>query len=326
MPIRRKRESRVQRRYARGSTKKGFILRRPAHLGKILGGIGAAAAVILLALVWGSYLKVKSDAYREAQERGEWTLEEEEIPAYPVPVPAVRSVSIKPEGNVGDILIAGSHGGVMMNLTPGDAPLPYTSAVAQRAGLAVAADAVSLTKDVARVQKRGLYVTCVFTVTCFSEENIPLRNYVRGLELALLREYAEAGMNDLLLMGLPNGTEAADQLTRDFLRDLKILLGDLPVPPAVGVMLPPGAFASVSGEEFEPPYVGNMTPARILGACDYLVADLRGIPVESLSDTLSDIRYVYVRYSLRLMVDKNTPAAAKEAISHGFGRVFEGSF
>ena len=69
-----------------------------------------------------------------------------------------------------------------------------------------------------------------------------------------------------------------------------------------------------------------MTPARILGACDYLVADLRGIPVESLSDTLSDIRYVYVRYSLRLMVDKNTPAAAKEAISHGFGRVFEGSF
>ena len=189
MAIRKKHQSRDQRRYTRSSTKRGFVLRKPAHPGRIVAIALAAVATVALALVWGSYLKKQSDAYREALEMGEWTVDPTIAVPHPVPVPELRAMEIYPEGNVGDILIAGNHGGVILPLGRADAPLPYRSDVASEAGLPSAAEAVSLPDDVARVAKRGLNVTCVYTVTCFEETDPALRAYRRGLELALLRDY-----------------------------------------------------------------------------------------------------------------------------------------
>ncbi len=317
MAIRKKRESRVQRRYTRSSTKKGNILRRPAHLGKILCGVAVALAVVALALVWGSYLKAESDAYREATERGEWTLDAEIAPPHPTSVPNSHALAIKPEGNVGDILITGSHDGVIMTLSVGDGTLPYTSGIGSSAGLTVAPEAVPLSQDVARVKNRGLRVTCAFAVTCLSAEDSATRTYLRGLELALLREYAAAGMDDLILLGLPAGSDEADRLTMEFLNELRALLSDLPAPPAIGVALPPVCFRA------HEVYAGNVSPARMLSACDYIAMDLRAMTAEEVSALLPEINYAYVRYSLRLLTDKNTPAIAEDAISHGFTRVFE---
>ncbi len=322
-----KREARVERRYARSATKKGWVLRKPAHLGRILGALAACILVAALALVWGSHLKAEADARAAAAERGEWTLDAETTTPIPVEVPDIRAVSIRPQGNVGDILIAGNHGGVILPLGSARGTMSYLSSVASAAGLSVSAEAVSLPEDVARVQKRDLNVTAAFTVTCFAETDPALRAYRRGMELALLREYAAAGMDDMLLFGLPAGDKASDELAVAFLAELKTLLGDLESPPALGVALAPACFAAADGAETEtgtpPPYAGSLTPARILGACDYIAMDLRDCTEEEVAATLPRISYVYVRYSLRLLLNRQAPAAVTDALSHGFERIFE---
>ena len=348
MAIRRKRESRDQRRFTRRSTHRGFVLRPPAHLGRILGGLLAFVAVVTLALVWGSYLKTESDAYRAAQELGEWTVEADVAQPLPVTVPDLRALSIKPMGNVGDIIIHKSHDGVVMTLRGDDGILCYQSALGAQAGLSTAPDAPTLAEDVERVTKRGLRVICAFTLTCFEAEDPAVRTYLRGLELALLREYAAAGMHQLLLFGLPAGSVAADGETVKFLRDLRELLSDLPAPPVVGVALPLGCFTtedhdiplpSVTDTTAEsdttalppvkppdgkaPHYVGDLTPARLLSACDFLAVDLRALNEEEMGAVLPHLPYAYTRYSLCLVVNKNTPAIAEDALSHGFTRILE---
>ena len=338
MALRKKRESREQRQFVRRSTKKRMVLRRPAHLGKVVAALLIAIAIIALALVWGSHLKAESDAYHEALEMGAWTLDPEIAVPHPVPVPDVRAVAIKPEGNVGDILIRASHEAVIMTLNTADGTLLYQSPLGDAAGRPTAPEAVSLAQDVERVQNRGLRVTCAFTVTCYRATDTATYTYLRGLDLALLREYAEAGMDDLLLFGLPSGDDMQDALTVEFLTDLRKLLSDLPTPPAIGVALPPEAYATdetyipsdPEGDEAvgipagtSPLYAGNITPARVLNVCDYLAMDLRDRTADEVSAILPHIRYTYVRYSLRLLVDQRTPAIAENAESHGFERIFE---
>lgn len=335
MPIRRKRQSREQRRYTRSSTKTGIILRRPAHLGAILATVAAAVAVICLALVWGTYLKAKSDAYRESVENGQWTLNEEMAPHHPVSVPDIRAVSMAREG-IG-LFVDDKYGGVLLRLQEGDA-LIYPSAVAETAGLTVLDPDASLKQEIARLDAQSLNVTCTFRVTCFDAADTPTRTYVRGLELGILRELAEAGMDDILLLGLPAGTDAQDARASDFLQELKALLSELPNPPAVGVALPPSAFATDDTYEAEnrredealgipagtsPLYAGNVTPARLLRACDYLAMDLRGMSAEEVNTILPHIRYAYVRHALRLLMDQDRQDAVNAALDHGFDRLFE---
>lgn len=339
MSIKRKHESRDQRRYTRSSTKKGWIPHRPAHPGRIVAVCLGIVAVIALALIWGAYLKAESDAYRAGIERGEWTLNEQIAIPHPVSVPDIRSISIKPEGNVGDILIAGDHKGVIMTLNDGDGGLLYDSTVGWQAGLRIREDAVSLAHDVERVQKRDLHVTCAFTVTCFSTVDPVTHTYLRGLELALLREFAQAGMDDILLFGLPAGNDQKDQLAIGFLQDLRSLLADLSIPPAIGVALPLDHFATDDSYEpiadlsedaeagipegTAPLYAGNITPSRILQNCDYLAMDLRDKHMDTVAAILPHVRYTYVRHALRLLVDMNDAETVQILQSHGFERIFE---
>ena len=338
MPFRKRHESREQHRLIRSSTKQRTVLRPPAHLGRIIAITVAVIAVILLALGCGVYLKARSDAHRQAVEEGNWMLDEGVPPYRPISVPSIRAVAIRPEGNVGDILIGGLHGGVILPLQDGDGTLLYESDVAASAHLTMSASPVDLSDDVARIAKRGLNVTCVYQVTCFDTTNSAERTYRRGLDLALLREYAEGGMHDLLILGLPAGNDSADRLTVAFLQDLYALLSELPKRPAIGVALPASAFASDDTVTPTDPkadelaglpegttqiYGGNITPARILNQCDYLAMDLRGETSEGVASVLPHIRYAYVRYSLRLLLSQEAPDAVEDALSHGFERLFE---
>lgn len=324
MPIRHNREARQRRRISRSAMKRGVVLRRPAHLGWILAAALLILVVISAALLIGSHLKAASEAHRLEQEQGHWTVEEETSLSVPGAVPDIRAISILPEGNVGDILIAGDHGGIILPLQDGAGTLLYASDVAKAAGLAISTAPVDLAADVARVQKRGLNVTCVVTLTFSRETDPALRAYRRGLELSLLFEYAEAGMDDLLLLGLPHGTDGDDRLSMDFLRDLRNLLGSLESPPAIGVALPPEVFAQEeTSADSDPIYAGSLTPSRIRTACDYLALDLRDRSAEQVAAILPHIRYAYTRHTLRILVNKADKAAVEDILSHGFTRVFE---
>jgi hypothetical protein len=171
------RKPKGSRRIHRFTTKQGQVSRRPAHLGRVIVPVLAAVLSVAAALVLGTHLKAKSDAHREQVQRGEWILEDTVTPLSPVSVPDIRAISIKPEGNVGDILIAGDHGGIILPLQDSEGALHYASEVASAAHMTVTASPVSLAADVARVQKRGLNVTCFLTLTWTQEPTPALRAY-----------------------------------------------------------------------------------------------------------------------------------------------------
>ncbi len=316
---------RPPRRFRRHSTKKRSVFRPPAHPGRLAAIVLAAVAVIVLALVWGNALKRQSDAYRADKEAGRWTLSPETPPARPSTAAEVHLLEIKPEGNVGDIFSYKTHDGVLLPLRDADGSLYYLSEVASEAGISVPADAIALEKDVARVSKRPLHVSGIFHVTCFDAPDTATQTYRRGLELALLCEYAASGINDILLVGLPAGSETDDRRTVAFLEELNTLLASLSDRPAIGVALPLSALENDSDEpDVESDILaGELSPGRIGRVSDYLALDLRDVSAEAMDTLLPRLGYAYQRHSLRMMVDRAAPAVAEDLRSHGFDRVFE---
>ena len=325
MPLRKRKEPPNSQRYARGSTKKRTRSKRFIRPWQILVPTLSGLLAIALALALGNYLQAKSDEYRE-QGDGDWLTPDETVESLPVPVPDIRAVRISPEGNVGDILIAGQHGGVILPLCDSAGIPLYASKVATAAGMAVSPSAPSLTEDIDRISRRELNVTVVYTVTCFSATDTAVATYRRGLDLALLRECAEARPHDILLLGLPSGNNTADQHTMEFLAELNTLLSDLPGAPAVGVALPPSSFTSSAGTDEDPDaplYAGTLSPARLLMHCDYVAMDLRAMSTVGISTLLPDIRYAYTRYNLRLLLNVSDREALSLTLKQGYERIFE---
>lgn len=316
------------RRYAARSTRRRFRFRPPAHPGRILAIFLAAVAVIALALLWGSHLKRRSDAYRADKEAGAWTLAETVSPIRPVEVPAYRAASILPGHNTGDIVLGGKHKGILLPLVAPDGTLRVGLSLAEMAGLSTEADAPTATNEVARISRRELYVIGLFPVTFHLESDPSLSTYRRGLEMALLIELASVGFDELLLVGLPCGDEAADRVSVTFIEELKASLASLPDAPAVGVVLPLSAFKGDDTDETDtngeylPLYAGNPSPARLLRVADYAVADLRGHTATDMDALLPRFSYAYCRYDLRLLCDADSDAVS-EALAHGFDRVYE---
>lgn len=327
MPLRKRKEPINSQRYARGSTKKRTRTKKFIRPWQILTPILCGVAGIVLALVLGNYLQSKSDAYRENEGGNDRLPPMESVERVPVDVPDIRAIRISPEGNVGDILIEGVHGGVILPLC-NDAGIPlYASKVAAAAGMATSPSAPSLSDDVTRISRRELNVTVVYTLTCFTASDPAVAAYQRGLDLALLRECAEARPHDILLLGLPFGSDVADSRAVAFLTELNALLSDLPGAPAVGVALPPAAFATANGANGDsadtPLYAGNLSPARLLNHCDYVAMDLRAMSAVGVSTLLPDIRYAYTRYSLRLLMNVKDSGAVAATLGQGFERIFE---
>lgn len=347
MPLRKRKQPRDSQHFARGSTKKRVRVRSSVRPWQIVTVSLCGLAGVILALIWGNHLKAKSDAYRDKEALGNWMVDTSITDAIPVSVPDIRAVEILPEGNVGDILIAGKHGGVMLPLCGQDGIPLYASSVGSAAGLAISADAPSLSDDIARISRRGLNVTVIYTVTCFSTANTAEATFRRGLDLALLLACAEARPHDILLLGLPAGNDTSDRKAVDFLTELNALLSDLPNRPAIGVALPPSAFASdtmTKGDGFTqgkpqaeresqaegdpltesiPLYAGTISPARLLASCDYLAMDLRNMSAVGVDTLLPHIQFAYVRHSLRLLVNIHDREAVEHALEHGYERVFE---
>lgn len=325
-------ETTPRRRYGRRATKKRAPLRMPAHPGRVLACILAALLVMALALLTGSLLKARSDAYREAEAAGDWTLSEAIATPVPVSVPSLRGLITEPGESMGDILINGIYDGVLLPLYDGTSPLPYTSAVGSEAGYPTVDDAYELSREVERIGGRGLYTVGVFTLTFPTLEDPALRSYRRGFELSLLREYAGSGISDLLLLGLPVGNDTADGVTVEFLNDLQNLLSDIPHRPAIGAALPLSGFEGKAADDFDPEtaealtgsaqYAGALSPGRVRQVCDYLALDLRDYNADSVASLLPSLQYAYVRHSLRLLLPEGGEAVT-EALEHGFGRVFE---
>lgn len=339
MPFRKRKESRSSQRMARGATRKRASAKKRLSPGSVVFLSLCALTGVVLALILGNILKARSDAFRDRSARENWTVDPSPSVSSPRALPDGSSLEIRPEGNVGDILIEGRHKGVVLPLCNEDGLCLYASQVAQAGGQPVSPDAPSLAEDIARVHRRGLRVTLVFSVTCLSLPDRAQATLRRGLELALLREGAEALPDDILLLGLPSGSDESDRLALDFLEELNALLAELTAPPAIGAALPPVSFtndsltkgdgfasASSPSEDHDPNrslYAGRLTPGRFLSACDYLAMDLRQMSAVGLSTILPDLAYPYGRYPLVLLINSKDTEASAQAQRHGFLRAFE---
>ena len=313
--------------------------RRPGAFRPLIILCVVAVLTVTVALIWGSALKRRSDAYRESVEPDAWTLGEE-VPALPsLTVSDFRGVSLSPGQSVDGVTAAGKYSGVVLTLSP-DASgcLPYRLPLAEGSALTTAEGAPALESEVSRLHRAGLTVAGVFTVRCLGSDytaDPALAAYQRGLELGLLVNIANAGVDDILLVGLPYGNDNADARTLNFLTDLKQSLGYADHQPAIGVAMGPDGFAARPEEVTENSdaspesesngqlYAGRLTPGRMLTVCDYLALDLRGYEAVSAEAVLKNIRYAYARYALRLLCDD--PTVTEEAEQHGFTRIMEWS-
>ena len=281
--------------------------------------VAVCLAVVAVALIWGSALKRRSDAYRAGLEADAWTASTQAA-LRQITVPDFRGGAIPPDGELPGLPADASGAVVTLSENP-DGQLGYAFPTAATAGLTVAEGAPTPEAEVGRLHRAGLRVLGIFRVQCLDDvyRADPAAAVLRrGVELSLLTSAARAGVDELLLLGIPCGNDDADARALDFLRELKQLLADSGT--ALGVALPADAFvrAEDSTGAGIVQYTGWRTPGRMLSVCDYLALDLRTADSDSAGELLRGFRFTYARYALRLLVAD--AAVSETADAHGMRR------
>ncbi len=316
--------ARLRRRSPHRSTRRLSSVGGRGTFKKIWLPILLALAVIVGALVWGNILKARSDKIAADEEAGRWYLDTDvTTPVVHTSVPTLRSGYASPGGNMRR-LEDEAYRGATLHLGSCTSPLPYRVGASEEMALTYEGGAPSLSNHVKTLQANGLYVIGVFEITSFDTSDPSLRAYRRGLEMTLLSLFAKAGIDDILLTGLPMGTDAADQAAVTYLREIRNTLATLPIsPPALGVTLsPPALQGDIDPDTGDPVYVGSLTPGRMLSVCDYLALDMIGHG--SMADgILQGIQYAYVRYELRLLMSTREASLVYATSAHGFERILE---
>ena len=337
-----------RRRASRRSTKQRQVIKPRANIKRIITIASAAVLVIVIAVVCGILLGREADRYASEREEGIWTLSEnDDVIKLPSNVPTMLASPLEPSESAGNI--ASYHKrrptGATLLLKDADGNILYESLVANEAGIDTSA-APSLPDNVARLHRAGLYTVGVFYVSSLysaTGTDSAIESYRRGLELAMLEEYALSGTDEILLIGCPIevGKDDFNKRTVDFLSELRTRLQDVlgDNAPRIGV--------NVSPEFMNNTYSGDTTAAILLNYCDYLSLDLRDpteYPLYGGSDLdyeehraendldlvadggelgafLRRFTYAYQRYSLRLVFGEEQRSDVIDALSHGFDNI-----
>lgn len=337
-----------RRRASRRSTKQRQVIKPRADIKRIVIIASAVVSVIAIAVVCGILLGREADRYASEREAGIWTLaENDDVPRLPSDVPTMLASPLEPSESAGNIASYNKRRptGATLLLKDADGNILYDSLVASEAGIDTS-DASSLPDNVARLHRAGLYTVGVFYVSSlhYASGNVSaIESYRRGLELAMLEEYAMSGTDEILLMGCPIevGNDDFNKRTVDFLSELRTRLQDVlgDGAPRVGV--------NVSPKLMDNTYYGDTTAAILLNYCDYLSLDLQDsaeYPLYGGSDLdyaehradedfdltadggelgafLRRFTYAYKRYSLRLVFGEEQKSDVIDALSHGFDNI-----
>ncbi len=304
-------------RLARRATRRTSLHNHRPTLKKhvLLWGL-ACLVTVILALVWGNHLKAESEALRNAESAGEWSLDTGIAMPFPVHAPEYNAGFAAPTQKMQTTQKL-EYDAATFDLGSCSTPLPYAVALPTASGMTVRDGAPALSAETGRFHRANLSVVGVFTVTSLEMTGKAEQALRRGMEMSLLTLYAEAGIDSFLLLGLPQDTPSV----QDYLTDLKALLASVSPSVSIGVALPPSAFEGSTDTAATSTYAGNPLPGQILASCDYLTLDLRAC--QDPDAILSLMSYAYVRYSLRLLTPLERPEVAAAATSHGFGRIWE---
>ncbi len=305
--------TRLARRATRRTSLRGS---RPVLKRHILIWGAACLVTVVVALIWGNHLKAESEALRNAESAGDWSLDTAIAVPLPVHAPVYNAGFAAPTQKMQTTQKL-DYDAATFDLGSCSAPLPYTVELPAASGMTVGDGAPALASETARFHRAELSVVGVFTVTSLDAASTAEQQLRHGMEMSLLTLYAEAGIDSFLLLGLPQNAASAC----DYLTDVKALLASVAPSVSVGAALPPSAFEGEADTSTAPTYAGNPFPGQMLASCDYLALDLRNC--QDPDAILRSMSYAYVRYSLRLLTPLERPEVAAAASEHGFERIWE---
>ncbi len=292
----------------------------------------AAAIVLLLGATFaaslgvGNWLLRTAEQYPATEQESEVTVPEQEI--LPVTVAPIKAHAYQIGNRYSSYLYAGITQ-LCAPLCAADGAPAYDSAVCERAGWEECGS-VNLSKNVQELHQNGLYVSAYMPIEGFAEPDAALRELALSYEAALIAEAAAAGVDEIFLTGLAP-TQANITEILQYLRRVKGLAGDC----AIGVLITPEVLLAADYDVY--------TAAQLLGVCDFLVLDLRGLPlaeiapdtqpetdtqageqesgqatVLTVSYVLESMQYDLLRYSPRLALDTDQTDALDYVIAKGY--------
>lgn len=206
--------------------------------------------------------------------------------------------------------------------------LAFKSAVCERADWEENGS-VDLAGNVENLHYNNLYLCAYVPINGFSEQDKAMRELMLSYEAALIAEAAAAGVDEIFLCGLAPTQANVTELVQ-YLRRVKVLAGDC----AIGVQVTPDVLLAAHHDAY--------TAAQLLSVCDFLVLDLRGLPVNaaeteneiesateagsiggqqtlSVAYVMENMQYELTRYSPRLALSGEQIEALDYVIEHNYG-------
>lgn len=286
--------------------------RRTTH--RVLIVVVSAIIIVVLSLLLGSYLKAQVAALPERGDIPEQLLSGQ-LPAdtsdaSEVSIMAsVLSLTPLSAGTTIEQLVEeltlGSREAVSLCLRSDSGEIFYRSTVAQNL-TGQAAAGVDLAELLPALQKAGIYTSAVFGVNNFSETDTAVGELTRAYEISLCAEIGAAGVEEILLTGLPITVDTLDAVTA-FLDEIH---AQLPESVQLAVAVPVDLTANAAG---------TVLAKQLSRSVDTLALDLRGLTPaegETLAQTASavfaDASLYFSKYNMRVLIPATDDATFSE--------------
>lgn len=197
-------------------------------------------------------------------------------------------------------------------LRDGDGFITYHSEVDVNIGGETDMGSRKLSQAVGDIRDGGGYVCGYIYSDAFDESDTYMREIKKAYELALIREAAEGGVNDILLVGIDAGEERVGEI-ESFLCRAADAAGEA----TLGILIDP---ETVKKDED--------LVKRLAAACDFLALDLRGLSKRAdlaesedepseLYSTLDSMKYFVKVYSMRIVFSSANERLRESALELG---------
>lgn len=296
-----------------------------------LGVVAFLGLVFAASVGVGSWMREQAEQYSANQEQQSVQVPEQEI--FPVSVSPIKASKYRIGGRYNSYLNAGIRH-LCAPLRDSEGTLTYASEVCAHAGWD-RNGSVNLETNAWELHQNGMYLSTYIEITGFAQENQAVRELMLSYEASLVAEAAASGVDEIFLVGV-SPTQASVTEIAQYVRRVKSLAGDC----AIGVMITPDVLLAAEYEVY--------MAAQLLSVCDFLVLDLRNIPLETAApDTetqstseaqtqppipgyanqqemtvkylMEHMQYDLVRYSPRLALGEQQSDALDYIISKGYG-------
>ena len=204
-----------------------------------------------------------------------------------------------------EALTLGSREAVSLCLRDAAGEVHFRSTVAQ--GLTGQAPAgLDLAMLVPALREAGIYCSAVFAVTSFAEPDAVSHELQRAYEVSLAAEIGAAGVDELLLTGLPVTVDTLDAVTAY----LDAIAAQLPETVQLAIAVPPELVEGASG---------TVLSKQLSQYADTIALDLRGVApaagqslAEATSAILADASLYFSKYNMRVLLPATEDAVFSE--------------